>query len=66
MYGVLSGLFPIHLTGRVTTSINLMAFVGAFAVQWGLGGLLDGLRAGGMGNASSLRVAFVICWRLRS
>jgi hypothetical protein len=26
----------------VTTSINLMAFVGAFAVQWGLGGLLDG------------------------
>ncbi|HOB44642.1 MAG TPA: MFS transporter [Zoogloea sp.] len=60
MYGVLSGLFPIHLTGRVTTSINLMAFVGAFAVQWGLGGLLDGLRAGGMGNASSLRVAFVI------
>jgi len=48
MYGVVAGLFPLHLTGRVTTSINLMAFIGAFVVQWGLGGLLDGLRAGGM------------------
>ncbi len=60
MYGVLAGLFPLHLAGRVTTSINLMAFVGAFVVQWGLGGLLDGLRADGMGAADSLRVAFVI------
>ena len=49
MYGVVAGLFPLHLSGRVTTSINLMAFVGAFAVQWGLGGLLDRLRSGGMG-----------------
>ena len=60
MYGVLAGLFPLHLAGRVTTSINLMAFVGAFVVQWGLGGLLDGLRADGRGAADSLRVAFVI------
>jgi sugar phosphate permease len=60
MYGVLSGMFPVHLAGRVTTSINLMAFVGAFVVQWGLGGLLDGLRAEGMGGADSLRMAFVI------
>jgi hypothetical protein len=60
MYGVVAGLFPLHLSGRVTTSINLMAFIGAFAVQWGLGGLLDGLRGGGMGGADSLRVAFLI------
>ncbi|MDD3354179.1 MFS transporter [Zoogloea sp.] len=60
MYGVVAGLFPLHLSGRVTTSINLMAFVGAFVVQWGLGGLLDGLRAGGMDGAASLRVAFLI------
>ncbi|HMV18520.1 MAG TPA: MFS transporter [Zoogloea sp.] len=60
MYGVVAGLFPLHLSGRVTTSINLMAFVGAFAVQWGLGGLLDGLRAGGMSAATSLEVAFLI------
>jgi hypothetical protein len=37
-----------------------MAFIGAFVVQWGLGGLLDTLRAGGMGRADSLRVAFLI------
>jgi sugar phosphate permease len=60
MYGVVAGLFPLHLTGRVTTSINLMAFIGAFVVQWGLGGLLDGLRAGGMGSVDALRVAFLI------
>ena len=60
MYGVVAGLFPLHLTGRVTTSINLMAFIGAFVVQWGLGGLLDGLRAGGMGGVDALRVAFLI------
>ncbi|MCK6389170.1 MAG: MFS transporter [Zoogloea sp.] len=60
MYGVVAGLFPMKLSGRVTTCINLMAFVGAFAVQWGLGGLLDLLRAGGMDGAQSLRVAFVM------
>ncbi len=60
MYGVVAGLFPLHLTGRVTTSINLIAFIGAFVVQWGLGGLLDGFRAGGMGGADALRVAFLI------
>ena len=60
MYGVVAGLFPLHLTGRVTTSINLMAFIGAFVVQWGLGGLLDGLRAGGMGGVDALRAAFMI------
>ncbi|MDD2988063.1 MAG: MFS transporter [Zoogloea sp.] len=60
MYGVVAGLFPLHLTGRVTTSINLMAFIGAFVVQWGLGGLLDGLGAEGMGGADALRVAFLI------
>ena len=60
MYGVVAGLFPMKLSGRVTTCINLMAFVGAFAVQWGLGGLLDVLRAGGMDGAQSLRVAFVM------
>jgi len=60
MYGVVAGLFPMKLSGRVTTCINLMAFVGAFAVQWGLGGLLDVLRASGMDGAQSLRVAFMI------
>jgi hypothetical protein len=60
MYGVVAGLFPMKLSGRVTTCINLMAFVGAFAVQWGLGGLLDVLRGGGMDGAQSLRVAFMI------
>ena len=61
LYGVLAGYFPLRLAGRVTTCINLVAFVGAFGVQWGLGGLVDGLRGGGgMSAATALVVAFVL------
>lgn len=60
MYGVLAGYFPLRLAGRVTTCINLVAFVGAFGVQWGLGGLVDGLRGGGMSAATALGVAFAL------
>jgi hypothetical protein len=48
----------------VTTSINLMAFVGAFVVQWGLGGLLDG--CGRRHGGAALRVAFLILLGRRS
>lgn len=60
MYGVLAGYYPLRLAGRVTTGINLMAFVGAFGVQWGLGGLVDALRARGASVADALWVAFVL------
>jgi hypothetical protein len=35
-----------------------MAFMGAFAVQWGLGVTLDLLEASGRGGASALAIAF--------
>lgn len=50
--------FPQDAFGRVSTAINLMAFIGAFSVQWGLGLVLDGLRDMGWSDAASLRAAF--------
>ncbi len=39
-YPLLSRYFPHHLTGRVNTSINLLVFASAFAVQWLMGGVI--------------------------
>lgn len=50
--------FPQTVFGRVSTAVNLMAFIGAFAVQWGLGLVLDRLQAGGWPMASALGAAF--------
>ncbi|OAN53747.1 MFS transporter permease [Paramagnetospirillum marisnigri] len=36
-YAVLTRRFPLRLAGRVNTSLNLLIFVAAFALQWGLG-----------------------------
>jgi hypothetical protein len=47
-YAVLSAHFPLRLSGRVNTALNLAAFVGAFGLQWGFGALLDVLQANGM------------------
>jgi len=39
-YALLSQSFPRALAGRVNTALNLLVFVGAFAMQWGLGALI--------------------------
>lgn len=39
-YAVLTRCFPPRLAGRVNTSLNLLIFVAAFALQWGLGWVL--------------------------
>ena len=40
-YAGLSQSFPRHLTGRVTTGVNLMVFLGAFAGQWAIGAIIN-------------------------
>lgn len=52
--------FPLSLSGRANTAFNLMVFVGAFAVQWGLGVLIELLQAQGQGAASAHRMAFLV------
>lgn len=40
-YAGLSQQFPEHLSGRVTTGINLLVFVAAFAGQWAIGAIIQ-------------------------
>jgi MFS family permease len=47
-YPLLTGAFPVAFAGRVNTALNLAAFVGAFALQWGIGAAIDGLGALGV------------------
>jgi ABC-type uncharacterized transport system permease subunit len=46
--------FPAHLAGRALSAYNLLIFAGVFAVQWGIGLAVDGLKALGLAE----RVAF--------
>ncbi len=41
IYSSLSQAFPVHLSGRVTTALNLLVFVAAFAGQWAIGIIID-------------------------
>jgi hypothetical protein len=43
--------FPAALAGRALSSFNLLIFSGVFVVQWGVGLLIDGLRALGWATA---------------
>lgn len=40
-YAVLSQRFPGSVSGRVTTALNMLVFVAAFALQWGIGAIVD-------------------------
>jgi len=49
-YAVLSQSFPLHLSGRVSTGVNLFVFIAAFSAQWGIGAIINlwpGTAAGG-------------------
>ena len=49
-YALLSAQFPAQLSGRANTTLNLLAFVGAFAVQWGFGAAVDAHLGAGFGQ----------------
>jgi MFS family permease len=39
-YAALSQQFPVQLSGRVTTAVNLLVFVTAFFGQWAIGAII--------------------------
>ena len=57
-YALLARNFPRALAGRANTALNLFAFVGAFAVQWGFGAVVDMQLAAGAGPHDAYRSAF--------
>jgi sugar phosphate permease len=40
-YTALTLSFPTRLSGRVTTGINLLVFLGGFALQWAMGAVIN-------------------------
>jgi hypothetical protein len=56
-YAILSSHFPPALAGRANTALNLGVFLGAFAIQWGYGAVLDALTARGWALARAHRAA---------
>jgi predicted MFS family arabinose efflux permease len=52
--------FPAALAGRALSAYNLVIFAGIFALQWGLGLLIDAVARGGGSTLSAFRVAFAL------
>ncbi len=59
-YAIVTQRFPLSLSGRVNTALNLMAFAGAFLLQWGIGVIVDALAAAGWSLADAYRAAFAL------
>lgn len=53
--------FPSTLAGRANTAFNLLLFVGAFIVQWGIGVLVDLFTQYGASPSDAMRAAFALC-----
>lgn len=66
VYSILARNFPAHLLGRVNTANNMLTFVAAFAVQWGVGAIINrwpGTAGGGYdpaGHQAALLTLLVI------
>ncbi len=60
LYAVLGSYFAPDLYGRVSTALNLLAFAGAFSLQWGVGILIDVFVAIDFSRAAAFRLAFSV------
>jgi MFS family permease len=60
-FAVLNEGFPRELAGRTNTALNLIMFIGSFATQWGVGGVVDAVRSvSGANGVDGLRIAFAL------
>lgn len=64
-YATCNKSFPKELTGRSSTALNLLIFIGAFSIQWGLGVGIDAFVALGLSNTNGLRLSLAILWALQ-
>jgi len=65
-YSQLSAAFPVTLAGRVNTALNLLVFVGAFGLQWGIGAMVDRANAFGLSRADGFRLTFTLLLLLQA
>ena len=62
-FTVLNEGFASELAARANTALNLLMFIGSFAMQWGIGLVIDAARTGlGYGTPSGLRLAFAVAF----
>lgn len=61
-YSQLTVAFPVELSGRVNTALNLVVFAGAFGLQWGIGAAIEGFSAWGLSRADAFRASFWALW----
>jgi hypothetical protein len=54
-YSQLSSAFAVSMSGRVNTALNLVVFVGAFSLQWGIGAAVDAFGAAGMSRPEAFQ-----------
>jgi predicted MFS family arabinose efflux permease len=52
--------FPVRLAGRALSAYNLVIFSGIFAIQWGIGLLIDMFKSLGLADAGAFQGAFVV------
>jgi hypothetical protein len=52
-YPALAMSFPSQLAGRVSTGLNVLVFVAAFAAQWGIGAVIALFPVTAAGNYAS-------------
>ncbi len=52
--------FPTALAGRALSAYNLAIFSGVFVVQWGIGLLVDGFGAAGLGPVARYQAAMAV------
>jgi MFS family permease len=65
-YSQMSAGFPVALSGRANSTLNLMVFVGAFSLQWGIGVLIELLQACGNSVHIAHRDAFAALFVLQA
>lgn len=57
-YALLQSHYATARAGRVNTALNLMVFIGAFAIQWGFGAMVDALQAAGHAPRAAYQFTF--------
>ena len=65
-YALLAARFPKEMTGRVVTALNMVTFLLAFAVQSGVGAIIDLWPVvEGRYAPEGYRAAFALCWLMQ-
>jgi len=66
-YALLAGRFPKEMAGRVVTALNTVTFLLAFAVQYGVGAIIDLWPVlDGHYALEGYRTAFALCWLMQA